>query len=1106
MEIQNSEIDSTRELENLKQENNQLKIDLRVAKREFRQQELTVNTLVKNASVKMNMFKILAQENQKHQLFLTHLMKNSIDFLILTDHELKIAYCSDSFLKIIGIVDFSQIEDKKILDVYKMIAEHDLYEQLASSLSGAIRQDTTWQHDILLDIDGSGQKRNYRIINTPMNDNNMNGLIIKWNDITDLINAKNCAEKATDDLARHSSLLSSVNDVSAILLDPDVHRFTDNLLIAVKMIAVALDIDSAQVWKNQNEKNNFNLTKLLEWTSENSFALSHKDELLVQLFHDSNDLLIQDKCIYRSFKDLKLHDQYLQEQITFTSIFLVPIFVKNSFWGIFALEDWKNERIFNSNDELIIRSASRMIAYAYVRNDLYYLLENLLNSITSMIYVTVPETGEILFMNDIMKEHYRIKGDVRGKICYQILQRNMKERCDFCPIRQLNMNPDQVVQWEEYRSFTGRSYHNTDRFIRWLDGKIVHLQHSVDMTEIIEAKKQAELGNRTKSEFLARMSHEIRTPMNVIIGIAQIQLQKNDLPEDMISAMEMIYLSGQNLLGIINDILDVSKVETGKMELIPIPYHVASLINDSVQLNITQIGTKSLEFQLDISADIPSQLKGDMIRLKQILNNLLSNAIKYTDTGHIKLTVDHFWEKEIFYLRFIVEDTGQGIKPEDAKKLFSEYSRFNIHINQSKQGTGLGLTITKSLIELMDGNISVETEYNKGSKFIAVVKQIPLESPIIGKNLSDQLNNFTYMINKHHDINQIQYETMPYGKVLIVDDMDTNLYVAKGLLTKYNLKIRTASSGFDVLEMIKEGENFDIIFMDHMMPIMNGIETTQKLREKDYKGIIVALTANAITGNEQMFIENGFDSFISKPINTIILDNVLKKYIKDKYPEEAKKNTMQSLINNNKAQTLLQKKNKVNHNGHHNEDNNKRKSIEQIEPKLFQLIYQDAKKSLATMKIAFSQNDIKLYTTNVHAMKTLLANIGETKTSDLASKLEAACINNDLQFVKDNNQFFISQMENLVREMEQVSTNPIENNDIILEDHKYLNQQLTLILEACDNYDDTIIYQILDRIMSNKWKNETLSLLNSIKDTLFLHSNFESVSEQVKTLQTRINK
>jgi len=395
------------------------------------------------------------------------------------------------------------------------------------------------------------------------------------------------------------------------------------------------------------------------------------------------------------------------------------------------------------------------------------------------------------------------------------------------------------------------------------------------------AKTRSDEASKSKSNFLATMSHEIRTPLNAVIGIAQIELEKDKTPDEHTEAFEKIFNSGNGLLGIINDILDMSKIETGKMEIHPELYEVPSLINDSVMLNIGRIGTKPIEFILDINENLPLKLIGDELRIKQILSNLLSNAFKYTDKGRVKLTIYHSIEVDNFSLHFIVEDTGQGMKPEDRDRIFSEYSRFNAMANRTTEGTGIGMSITKRLVEMMDGMILVESEYGKGSMFTVMVKQETVDCEIIGADLAGKLKNFTF--HGEGFASTTTHDQMTYGNVLVVDDVDINLYVAEGMMSQYGLNIDKALSGFEALELVNSGKDYDVIFMDHMMPGMDGIETTQKLRESGYKGCIVALTANALVGNSDMFLENGFDGFISKPIDIVQLDVILNEFVRDKH-------------------------------------------------------------------------------------------------------------------------------------------------------------------------------------------------------------------------------
>jgi len=404
---------------------------------------------------------------------------------------------------------------------------------------------------------------------------------------------------------------------------------------------------------------------------------------------------------------------------------------------------------------------------------------------------------------------------------------------------------------------------------------------SKTMDYLENARVEADHANNSKSRFLATMSHEIRTPLNAIIGLTQVQLQHKELPRESLDALEKIYASGNSLLKIINDILDLSKVETGLLELTPEVYETPHLINDTVQLNIVRIGGKDIKFILYVNKSLPSKILGDSLRVKQILTNLLSNAIKYTQEGYVKLMISHFTNGDDIILCCMVEDTGIGLSQEDQQRLFSEYARFNTRDNMFIEGTGLGLTITKKLVEMMGGEINVQSEIGKGSIFTVTLKQKAVECKPIGTDVAKMLQNFTFF-DDTHSLLHIEYTNLPDGSVLVVDDVELNLFVAEAVLKPYNLHLEMVTSGITAIEMIKNGKTFDIIFMDHMMPDMDGVETTKKLREMGYTGAIVALTANALVGNEEMFTQSGFDHFISKPIDIHNLDEVISKYIKSK--------------------------------------------------------------------------------------------------------------------------------------------------------------------------------------------------------------------------------
>jgi CheY-like chemotaxis protein len=347
-------------------------------------------------------------------------------------------------------------------------------------------------------------------------------------------------------------------------------------------------------------------------------------------------------------------------------------------------------------------------------------------------------------------------------------------------------------------------------------------------------------------------------------------------------------------MGLINDVLDISKVEAGKLDLMQMPYDVASLLNDLTTLNIIRIGQKPITFNLNINESLPCTLIGDDLRVKQILNNLLGNSFKYTRQGTVTLGVD--WEKtdelginneESVFLSFTISDTGIGIREEDLSKLFADYNQVDTKANRTIEGTGLGLSITKKLVGLMGGEISVESEYGKGTTFRVRIRQGYATDKPMGKETVKNLSSFQFTNPKKSPKEKLVRVDLSYARVLVVDDFPTNLDVSAGMLRKYKMKVDCILTGQDAVNRIAAGTPvYNAVFMDHMMPVMDGIEATALIRGLDTeyaKNVpIIALTANAVAGNEQMFLANGFSAFLSKPINLMALDAVLHKWVKDR--------------------------------------------------------------------------------------------------------------------------------------------------------------------------------------------------------------------------------
>ena len=401
----------------------------------------------------------------------------------------------------------------------------------------------------------------------------------------------------------------------------------------------------------------------------------------------------------------------------------------------------------------------------------------------------------------------------------------------------------------------------------------------------------AESANQAKSSFLANMSHEMRTPLNVIVGLTSLHLEELGVSAATRADIKKINNAGSILLGIVNDVLDISKIEAGKLRLSPERYDTASLFNDIITLNIIRIESKPIAFNIEIDEQIPREMCGDELRIKQIFNNLLSNAFKYTNEGSVTLSLSCEREDDSnIWMSISVSDTGIGIKQESMSQLFADYYQVDTKATRKIEGTGLGLSITKKMVELMGGEISVESEFGKGTTFSARIRQTYISDAPLGRETVEKLRSFRYTDNKLHVSETLVRIDMSYARVLVVDDYQTNLDVALGMLRKYKMQVDCVTSGQEAINRMKRGAPvYDAIFMDHMMPEMDGIEATKRIRALDTeyakKVPIISLTANAVTGNEQMFLDSGFQAFLSKPVDMLQLDAALKKWVRDKSRE-----------------------------------------------------------------------------------------------------------------------------------------------------------------------------------------------------------------------------
>ncbi|MDR2575979.1 MAG: response regulator [Treponema sp.] len=730
-----------------------------------------------------------------------------------------------------------------------------------------------------------------------------------------------------------------------------------------------------------------------------------------------------------------------------------------------------------------------------------------------------------------------------------------------------------------------------------------------------------------KSDFLAKMSHEIRTPMNAITGMAELALRE-DMPQTVHDHILTIKQAGNNLVSIINDILDFSKIEAGKLEIIPVNYMLSSLINDTINIIRLRIMEKPMRFFTNIDGSIPNNLIGDEVRLRQILINLLSNAVKYTEKGHIGLTItaDKRNGKQV-WLRIAVSDSGKGIKPEDQTKLFDEFVQVDMKKSQNVEGTGLGLSITKLLCIAMGGDISMESEYGKGSVFTALIPQgFETETPFAAviepekKNVLVYEGRFIYamamswslknmgipftMVTNQEDFEAALYSqewyyvfsgyglyekikpfmaksdaaffdgkkpplalmvewgteayipgirfvslpaqslsianvlngmadskyyiknsgiilfTFPRARILVVDDIATNLKVVEGLLAPYQAAVDTCLNGLQAIELVKrsalEKREYDIVFMDHMMPEMDGIETTtvirlwEKQKQEKKSGSprkqipIRALTANAVVGMREIFIENGFNDFISKPIDVSKLDEMLNRWIpqekRDQGPGIGDQVTGNKVCSSDSASELRSRYPVIQNSGPRTQipiipglDTAKgivmTGGTVDVYTEVLLLFCKDAQNRLPLLQKTPDADAMKTFITQVHALKSASASLGAENISAKAAELEKAGKSEDMSFISEHLPAFAQQLAEFVKNIRDAleSGNP--------EDHTAVPQspvpepQSPLLHELADalrSQNILEIKRIMNALEQQPRDSKLKEILEKISDQVFM--------------------
>jgi len=616
--------------------------------------------------------------------------------------------------------------------------------------------------------------------------------------------------------------------------------------------------------------------------------------------------------------------------------------------------------------------------------------------------------------------------------------------------------------------------------------------------ELREAKEIAERASNTRGAFLANMSHEIRTPINAVMSLNEMILRETKEAEIKDYALK-IQNASQSLLGIVNDVLDFSKIDSGKMELVPVPYNLIELISALVNMIKIRAENKGLELKFTISENLPTVLHGDDVRMRQIIVNLLTNAVKYTDKGCVELIIDGEMKNKqnsrVLNMHVEVRDSGVGIKSEDMKDLFRTFRRIEESRNRTIEGSGLGLTISSRLLNSMGSELMVESEYGVGSTFYFDVEQLVIDATPVGnviEKLEESLDTYTYK----------ETFTARNAQILAIDDVEINLFVFNGLLKKTEIQIDTATSGKEALEMMAQ-KKYDLVFIDHMMPEMDGVEVLHRMRRRNFMNEgtpAIAFSANAIVGAHDFYLIEGFTDFLEKPVDGNKLENMLKTYLpKDKIDflnevcEKAEIEIPKEIVV--EEEPLLDEKTGIRFSG-----------SEVIFHKVITTFTGSAKKDKKEISDLYDRRDYQNYIVKIHGLKSAARIAGAPKLSKLAERLEFAGKAGDYEQIHQEHEELLKLYEKTVLEMRvkyglKVEDELFTGNPI---DEKMLLAKLELLSQCNESFDYDTVDNIMNDLMSYKIPDYIRADMFALKDAVYDVDQMqieEIVSECIRKLQ-----